>query len=162
MDEPRVYLTERSRSEREKQISYTKTYTWNLGKWYWWTYLQGRNRDADVENGLLGTAGGGEDGANCLHLLKRSWLGFSRKDSKIELHTESLVHSALGSNTCKAELGWGWGRTWMQTKCWPHGRLSELWRWVGPWGLSHLGARELELWRSTWTSLGMKGGRRLA
>ena len=24
---------------------------WNLEKWYRWTYLQGRNRDADVENG---------------------------------------------------------------------------------------------------------------
>ena len=25
----------------------------NLGKWYRWTYLQGRNRDADVENGCM-------------------------------------------------------------------------------------------------------------
>ena len=70
--------------------------------------MQGGNRDADVENGLVGRAGGGEDGADCLHLLKRmSWLGFSRKDSKIELHADSLVHSALGSNTREAELGWG-------------------------------------------------------
>ena len=23
---------------------------WNLEKWYWWTYLQGKNKDTDVEN----------------------------------------------------------------------------------------------------------------
>ena len=53
-------------SEREKQVSDTnirktsirkrKTsireiyiYIWNLEKWYRWTYLQGRNRNSDVE-----------------------------------------------------------------------------------------------------------------
>ena len=30
---------------------------WNLGKWYWWTDLQGRNGDADVEHGLVDTVG---------------------------------------------------------------------------------------------------------
>ena len=39
------------KSEREKQISYTNAYMWNLEKWYRRTYLQGRNRDVDVENG---------------------------------------------------------------------------------------------------------------
>ena len=34
MDEPRVYYTELSQSEREKQISYTNTYIWNLERWY--------------------------------------------------------------------------------------------------------------------------------
>ena len=33
-------------------------------KWYWWTYLQGRNRDADTENRLVGTAGEEEGGMN--------------------------------------------------------------------------------------------------
>ena len=33
-------------------------------KWYWWTYLQARNRDADVQNGLVGTVGVGEGGMN--------------------------------------------------------------------------------------------------
>ena len=43
-----------SKSEREKQILYINVYTyiWNLEKWCWWTYLQSRDRDADVENGL--------------------------------------------------------------------------------------------------------------
>ena len=37
--------TKWSKSEREKQISYTKTYLWNLERWYWWNYLQGSNGD---------------------------------------------------------------------------------------------------------------------
>ena len=62
VDEPRACCTEWSMSEREKQISYITTYMWNLEKWYWWTYLQGRNRDTDVENELVNTAGIGEGG----------------------------------------------------------------------------------------------------
>ena len=42
------------KSEKEKQISYINTYIWNLDKWYWWTYLQGRNGDRDIEQTLLG------------------------------------------------------------------------------------------------------------
>jgi len=34
---------------RKREISYINAYIWNLEKWYWWTYLQGRNRDANVE-----------------------------------------------------------------------------------------------------------------
>ena len=38
---------------------------WNLEKWYWWTYLQGRNRDTDVESRLVDMLiGGGESGTN--------------------------------------------------------------------------------------------------
>ena len=40
------------KSEREKQISYIDAYIQNLEKWYRSTYLQGRNRDADIENRL--------------------------------------------------------------------------------------------------------------
>ena len=32
-------------------------YIWNLEKRYWWTYLQGRNRDTDIENELVDTVG---------------------------------------------------------------------------------------------------------
>ena len=48
VDEPRACYTQWSKSEREKQILYN-TYIWNLQKWYWWTYLQGRNRDRHRE-----------------------------------------------------------------------------------------------------------------
>ena len=49
--------------EREKQI-YINAYTWNWEKWYWWIYLQGRNRDSDIENRLMDTAGAGEGRTN--------------------------------------------------------------------------------------------------
>ena len=29
-------------------------------KWYWWTYLQGKDRDADIENRFVDTARGKE------------------------------------------------------------------------------------------------------
>ena len=32
---------------------------WNLEKWYRYTYLQGRSKDTDVENGCVGTVGEG-------------------------------------------------------------------------------------------------------
>ena len=62
MDGPRVCPTELSRSEREKQILYINAYMWNLEKWYRCTYLQGRNRNADVGNRRVDTEGEGEGG----------------------------------------------------------------------------------------------------
>ena len=50
VDEPRAWYTEWSESEREKQILFINTYIWKLEKWYWWSYLQGRNRNPDIEN----------------------------------------------------------------------------------------------------------------
>ena len=35
---------------------------WNLEKWYRLTYLQGRNRHADVQNGRVDTGEGGRGG----------------------------------------------------------------------------------------------------
>ena len=56
VDECRVCYTE-SKSEREKEI-YINAYIWNLEKWYKWTYLQGGNRDADIENKHVDTGEG--------------------------------------------------------------------------------------------------------
>ena len=53
VDESRAYHTEWSKLEIEKQIQYINVYIWNLEKWYQWAYLHGRNRDPDVENGLV-------------------------------------------------------------------------------------------------------------
>ena len=44
-------------------MSYINACILNLEKWYWWTYFQGRIRDADIEN-KLDTAGKGEGGMN--------------------------------------------------------------------------------------------------
>ena len=46
-------------SQKEKNKYHINAYIWNLEKWYRWTYLQGTNRDADVEDGPVYTAGGG-------------------------------------------------------------------------------------------------------
>ena len=55
VDEPWVCHIEWSKSERDKQVSYTNAHTWNLEKWSWWTYLQEYRQDK--ENGLADTAG---------------------------------------------------------------------------------------------------------
>ena len=55
MDKYKAYYTKWSKSERERQTSYINAYTWNLERWYWWAYLQGSNRDADIENIFLDT-----------------------------------------------------------------------------------------------------------
>ena len=34
-----------------------------MNKWYWWTYLQGRNKEVDVESGLDDMGWEGEAGA---------------------------------------------------------------------------------------------------
>ena len=58
VDGSRDCHSERSKSEREKQISYVNAYVWNLEKRYRLTSLQGRNRDTNVENKRMDTKGG--------------------------------------------------------------------------------------------------------
>ena len=57
VDKSRVCHTQWSRSEGEKERPHVNAYMWNLEKWSWWTYLQGRDRDADVENGHVDMGG---------------------------------------------------------------------------------------------------------
>ena len=73
VDEPRVYYTEWSRSERERQVPYANAYIGNLERWYWWTHLQGSNGDTDLENRLMDTVGEGEnwDSSTETHALPR-------------------------------------------------------------------------------------------
>ena len=54
MDEPRAYYTEWSKSEREREISYSNAYIQNLERWHWSIYLQGSNGETDIENRLTG------------------------------------------------------------------------------------------------------------
>ena len=65
--EPRACYTEWSKSEEEKQTLRINTYIWNLERWYWQTYTQGRSRDTDVENRLVDTAGERESRTNREH-----------------------------------------------------------------------------------------------
>ena len=48
VDGPRACHMEWSVRKRNKYCI-LNAYVWNLEKWYWWTYLQGRNRDINVE-----------------------------------------------------------------------------------------------------------------
>ena len=48
-------------------------------RWYWWTYLQGSDGDADIENRLMDT-GGGEEGE-----------GGTNGESSMEVHTLPYV-----------------------------------------------------------------------
>ena len=43
---------------KRKKTLYSKTCMWNLEKWHGWTYLQGRNREADPRTDMW-TQGGG-------------------------------------------------------------------------------------------------------
>ena len=43
--------------QKGKQTSYIHAYMWNLEKWYWWSYVQTRNRDTDIENRPTDTKG---------------------------------------------------------------------------------------------------------
>ena len=75
--ETRAYYTEWSKSESQKQMLYINTYTWNLEKWYWWTYMLGRNRDMGIQNRFMHTVEEGEVGMN--------W------ESSMEIHTLPCV-----------------------------------------------------------------------
>ena len=61
LDGPRDYHTKWSKSERERQMLYDIIYTWNLEKWYKWTFLTNRNRLIDFEkkHGYQRGKGGG-------------------------------------------------------------------------------------------------------
>ena len=41
-------------------VFFTANLCYNLEKWYWWTSLQGRNVDTDIDNGVVDTVGDGE------------------------------------------------------------------------------------------------------
>ena len=76
---------------REKQILYINAYIWNLEKWYRQTYLQGRNRDRDIEKGLMHRVREGESGAN--------W------ETSIDMYTPPCVKQiASGKLLCNAEM----------------------------------------------------------
>ena len=49
-------------ASKEVQISYINAYIWNLERWYWWTCMQGKNRDTDIENRRVDKEGAGEGG----------------------------------------------------------------------------------------------------
>ena len=83
-------LVIQSEARKWKQISCINAYIRNLEKWYQWIYLQGKNGDAGVENGLIDTVGeGGKESEVALQLFVTPWtvdcqaspsMGFSRQE----------------------------------------------------------------------------------
>ena len=59
-----VIQSEVSQKEKNKNSVLTHTYIWNIEKWYWWSYLQGRTGDANAENRLVDTVREEESGAD--------------------------------------------------------------------------------------------------
>ena len=66
-------------ASKEAQILCISAYIWNLERWYWWTYIQGKNRDIDTENRLVDKEGEGEGGPN--------------QESDIDMYTFGSVQS---------------------------------------------------------------------
>ena len=67
----------RSKSDREREISYDIAYMWNQKKSYKLTYLQNRNRLIDLESELMAKGKGGKDwefGMDKHTLLYLEWI----------------------------------------------------------------------------------------
>ena len=62
VDETGAYYTERSKSEKERQILCINAHVWNLERCYWWSYMQGSKGDTDVKNRLLDSVGESKGG----------------------------------------------------------------------------------------------------
>ena len=101
----------RSKSEREKQISCINTYIWNLEKWYRWTYLQGRNRDADRENGCVRGRGVGWTGR--LRLMYIHTILWKTASGKQLYSTGSLAWCSVVTYMG----GLGWEGRWRGSGC---------------------------------------------
>ena len=136
--------------KRERQISHTNTYIWNLENWYWWTYLQSSNGDPDIENRLVNTGRGGEGGPNrkssietCMHakspqscrLCATQWtvahraplsMKFSKRKYWSGLPFPSpgtLPHS--GTEPASPVLADGFFTTSAYSNCWKVGKIKE-------------------------------------
>ena len=97
-----------SQSEREEWISYINAYIWNLERWYWWTYLQGSNGDADTENSYG------------LSIRRRGWDELREDHGNIYItmcEIDSQWEFALWCRKLKPSALWqprgvGWGGRW--------------------------------------------------
>ena len=108
--EPRACYTEGSQSEREKPTKYINAYFQNLEKCYWWTYLQGRNGDPDVENGLVDIGGEQESGMN--------------EESSINIYTLSSIGWTAGEKLLCSTGSPVWPSWWPEGMGWREERES--------------------------------------
>ena len=71
---------------RTRLSDWTELNWWNRERWYWWTYLQGINGDADIENRLM-YVGGREERPPCFALNK----------TQFQLAPHSFSHYSLSN-----------------------------------------------------------------
>ena len=110
---PRACYIQWSESEKKKKKQTSiNTYTWNLEKWYWWAYLQGRNREADMENRLEDTAG-------------KERVGWISRVALRYVHYHVSATQLVGAAIRLGELSLGLcdvpearGRGWVYTESW--------------------------------------------
>ena len=79
----------------ESVIKRENKYIHNLEKCYWWTYLQGRNTDADIENRFVNTVAEGKDGTN--------------EESTTEKYTLPCVKQIASGKSLCDDKGWDGG-----------------------------------------------------
>ena len=76
-------ITQSEVSQKEKDKSYSNTYTWNLEEWCWRIYFQGSNRETDIENRLM-DMGRGEERVNCMKSNMETYITLCKIDSQWE------------------------------------------------------------------------------
>ena len=75
---------------------------------YWWMYLQGRNREADVENRLVDTAGEGESGTNW-ERTETYTLSYVKRIASGEVLYNRGSSDYCSVITWRTEMGVAWG-----------------------------------------------------
>ena len=85
---------------------------WNLGRWYWWTYLQGSNGSADIEQTYchgVGSRGGvyqGEGGTNRESSMEIHTLTYVKERASGNLLCESRNSNRAYVKTLRGVMGW--------------------------------------------------------
>ena len=97
-------------SSQKEENKYNNTNIWNLEKWYRWTYFQGRNRDADIENRLVGTVGEGEGGTNWESSIETYTLPYGKQITKGKLLYDTGSSTPGSVTTQRSRGGVGGGR----------------------------------------------------
>ena len=86
----------------ENLIPSINAHAWNLRKWHWWSYLQGRNRDTDLEKDLWAGAGG-HMGVTVMHGRHPAWSGRPSRSCRGARRAQRRSRVTYGLE------GWDWG-----------------------------------------------------
>ena len=79
-------------------ILYINTRIWHLERWYWWTYLQGSNANADIREQTCGHSGGRRGGDK-----------LREEHGDIYMRASGNLLCAKGAQLCDKGEGWSGG-----------------------------------------------------